>query len=106
MRNTFRALPILLIITIAILVPAIYSGYAELQKGDTASSRLEAAQHHQVAALRLPWRADLYELAGHEYYHAKEYTLAEAAYQKAFQRHALSAAGWVAWGDEIGRAHV
>ena len=99
MRNTFRALPILLIITLAILVPVIYSGYAELRKGDTASSRLEAAQHHQVAALRLPWRADLYELAGHEYYHAKEYTLAEASYQKAFQRHALSAAGWVAWGD-------
>ena len=99
MRNAFRALPILLVLSLAIFVPVISSGYAELHKGDIASSRLEAAQHHQVAALRLPWRADLYELAGHEYYHAKEYTLAEAAYQKAFQRHALSAVGWVAWGD-------
>ena len=99
MRNAFRALPILLVLSLAIFVPVISSGYAELHKGDIATSHLEAAQHHQVAALRLPWRADLYELAGHEYYHAKEYTLAEAAYQKAFQRHALSAAGWVAWGD-------
>ena len=99
MRNAFRALPILLVLSLVIFVPVISSGYAELHKGDIATSHLEASLHLQVAALRLPWRADLYELAGHEYYHAKEYTLAEAAYQKAFQRHALSAAGWVAWGD-------
>ncbi len=99
MRNTLRVLPVLLSIALAIIAPIIFSGYSELDKGNTAPSRLEAAQHHQSAALRLPWRADLYELAGHEYYHAKEYKLAEAAYQKAFQRHALLAAGWVAWGD-------
>jgi tetratricopeptide (TPR) repeat protein len=99
MRNIFRVLPILLSIALAIITPIIFSGYAELDKGNTAPSYLEAAQHHQSAALRLPWRADLYELAGHEYYHAKEYALAEASYQKAYQRHALSAAGWVAWGD-------
>jgi len=99
MRNTFRALPVLLIIALAIIVPVIFSGYSELDKGNTAPSYLEAAQHHQSAARRLPWRADLYELAGHEYYYAKEYALAEASYQRAFQRHALSADGWVAWGD-------
>ena len=94
-----RALLILLILTLAIVVPVVYSGYSELDKGDNASSYLEAAQQHQSAAQRIPWRADLYELAGHEYYYAKEYSLAEASYQKAFQRHALSADGWVAWGD-------
>jgi tetratricopeptide (TPR) repeat protein len=99
MRNALRVLPVLLSIAIVIIAPIIFSGYSELDKGNSAASYLAAAQHHQSAALRLPWRADLYELAGHEYYHAKEYTLAEAAYQKAFQRHALSAAGWVAWGD-------
>jgi len=99
MRNTFRVLPVLFIIALAIIVPVIFSGYSELEKGNTAPSYLEAAQHHQSAARRLPWRADLYELAGHEYYYAKEYALAEASYQKAFQRHALSADGWVAWGD-------
>jgi len=99
MRNTLRALPILLIIALVIITPVIFSGYSELDKGNTAQSYLEAAQHHRSAAQRLPWRADLYELSGHEYYYAKEYALAEASYQKAFQRHALSAEGWVAWGD-------
>ena len=52
-----------------------------------------------TAAQRIPWRADLYELAGHAYYHAKEYGQASDAYQKAFSRHVLSPEGWVAWGD-------
>ncbi|MEP6894269.1 MAG: tetratricopeptide repeat protein [Chloroflexota bacterium] len=99
MRNLFRALPILVILALAVLVPFIHSGYVELQQAANTPSHLEAAQHYQAAAQRLPWRVDLYELAGHEYYYAKEYTLANDAYQKAFQRHALSAAGWVAWGD-------
>jgi len=99
MRNILRVLPVLLSIALAIIAPIIFSGYSELDKGNNAPSYIEAAQHHQAAARRLPWRADLYELAGHEYYHAEEYKLAEASYQKAFQRHALSAAGWVAWGD-------
>ena len=99
MRNTFRVLPVLLIITVAIIAPIIFSGYSELKQAATAPSHLEAAQHDQTAAQRIPWRADLYELAGHEYYYAKEYSLANTAYQKAFQRHALSAEGWVAWGD-------
>jgi tetratricopeptide (TPR) repeat protein len=43
----------------------------------------------------------LYELAGHAYYHAREYGQAEALYRKAFQRHALSPDGWVAWGDVL-----
>jgi len=94
-----RVLPVLLILGLAILVPVVYSGYSELEKGDRASAYLEAAQHHQSAAQRIPWRADLYELAGHEYYYAKEYAQAETAYQKAFQHKALSAEGWVAWGD-------
>jgi tetratricopeptide (TPR) repeat protein len=99
MRNLFRALPILLILTLAISVPVIYAGYTELKQASSAPSHLEAAGHYQFAAQRLPWRADLYERAGHEYYYAKEYALANIAYQKAYQRHALSAAGWVAWGD-------
>jgi len=99
MRNIFRVSLILLIILLAIVAPVIYSGYAELDKGNHASAHLEAAQHHQLAAQRLFWRTDLFELAGHEYYYAKEYSQANADYQKAFQHHALSADGWVAWGD-------
>ena len=99
MRNTLRTILILIVLVLAISLPVITSGYAELKKAASASSYLEAATHHQAAAQRLPWRADLYELAGHEYYYAKEYTRAAAMYQKAFQRHTLTADGWVAWGD-------
>ncbi|HKY54128.1 MAG TPA: tetratricopeptide repeat protein, partial [Anaerolineales bacterium] len=75
------------------------SGYSELEKVSSSNTYTEAAQHYQAAAQRIPWRADLYELAGHAYYHAQDYVNAEAAYQKAFQRGALSPEGWVAWGD-------
>jgi len=92
-------MPILVVIALAIIAPVIFSGYSELDKAGGAPSHLEAAQYYQSAARRLPWRADLYELAGHAYYYAKEYARAETAYQKAFQRGALTAEGWVAWGD-------
>ena len=99
MRNTLRALLILLMLGLAVSLPVVLSGYAELDQATRAPSHLEAAEHYQAAARRLPWRADLYELAGHAYYNAGDYTQADAAYQKAFQRRALSAEGWVAWGN-------
>ena len=87
-------------ILLAIFVPFIVSGYSELKKARLPQAPIpEAAEHYQNAAQRLPWRADLYELSGHAYYHAKEYAQADAAYQKAFDRHAFSPEGWVAWGD-------
>jgi tetratricopeptide (TPR) repeat protein len=90
---------VLLLIGLAIFVPLVFSGYSELKKASLSNSYAEAAQHYQNAALRIPWRADLYELAGHHYYYAKEYVKADAAYQKAFARENFSAEGWVAWGD-------
>ena len=99
MRNLFRALPILLTLALAIFLPFVSSGYSELRQAANARSYMEIAEHYLNAARRLPWRADLYELAGTAYYHAKEYPLADAAYRKAFQRRALSADGWAAWGD-------
>jgi tetratricopeptide (TPR) repeat protein len=98
-RNISRIALILLLILLAIFVPFIASGYAELEKAKTSTSYTEAAEHYQRAAQHLPWRADLYELSGHAYYHAKEYVKADAAYLKAFDRQAFSPEGWVAWGD-------
>jgi tetratricopeptide (TPR) repeat protein len=98
-RNTLRVFLVIVLILLAVVAPVIVSGYSELNKAQTASSYLEAAQSYQSAAWRLPWRTDLYELSGHAYYHAKEYEAADSAYQSAFQHHALSAQGWVAWGD-------
>ena len=98
-RNTIRAVSVILLILLAIFAPVIISGYSELAKARAASSYAEAAQHYQLAAQRIPWRADLHELVGHAYYYAKEYTKADAAYQEALNNDALSPEGWVAWGD-------
>ena len=99
LRNRVRILLVLVSIVLAIFVPRVLSGYSELKKAARANTYTEAAEHYQNAAQRLPWRADLYELSGHAYYHAKEYVQADATYQNAFQHHALSPEGWVAWGD-------
>jgi tetratricopeptide (TPR) repeat protein len=98
-RNAIRVFLVLGLLALAVLVPFMVSGYAELHTATSAVSYPEAARHYQNAAQRLPWRADLHELAGHAWYHAKEYVQADAAYREAFSRQALSPAGWVAWGD-------
>ncbi|HKI54855.1 MAG TPA: tetratricopeptide repeat protein, partial [Anaerolineales bacterium] len=101
MNERLRNGLVLLVILLAVSVPFISSGYSEIKMAETASSHLDAAMHYQAAALRIPWRPDLYELAGHHFYYAEEYLQADAAYQKAFNRKALSPDGWVAWGDVI-----
>ena len=99
MRNLLRNGSVLLLILFATLIPLISSGYSELQKAESASTYLKAAEHYQAAARRIPWRADLYMLAGHYFYNAEEYAQADAAYQTAFKKNSLSSEGWVAWGD-------
>ena len=98
-RNILRVVPVLVLLLSAVLVPFVSSGYSELRRVETANSYTEIAEHYLAAARRLPWRPDLYELAGTAYYHAQDYPKSDAAYQKAFQRGALSPEGWVAWGD-------
>jgi len=101
MRSLLRNALILISILLAVLVPFISSGYAELEKASVAPSHMESAEHYLAAALRIPWRPDLYELAGHYYYHAEDYMRADAAYEKAYKRRVLSPEGWVAWGDVV-----
>ncbi len=98
-RNIVRVFLVLVLLALAVCVPFFSSGYIELKKATQSSSYSEAATHYGAAAQHIPWRADLYELAGHAYYHAKEYGRASIAYQKASSLDALSPAGWVAWGD-------
>ncbi|MEO8357984.1 MAG: tetratricopeptide repeat protein [Chloroflexota bacterium] len=100
-RNTLRVISVLTILTLAIFTPLVSSGYSELKKASTAQTYTAVAEHYWNAAQRIPWRADLYELSGHASYYAKEYSQADSAYQKAFQRNALSSDGWVAWGDVL-----
>jgi tetratricopeptide (TPR) repeat protein len=101
MRERFRNGLVLIVILATIAIPFISSGYSEIRAAETSSSHYDAAMHYQAAAMRLPWRPDLYELAGHHFYYAEEYSKADTAYQKAFNRNALSPDGWVAWGDVI-----
>jgi tetratricopeptide (TPR) repeat protein len=98
-RSTLRVVSFLLLLAIAVLAPVVASGYSELREASRAGSYPEIGDHYRAAAQRLPWRADLYELAGHAYYRAEDYSRAQAVYQKAFERQALSPDGWVAWGD-------
>jgi len=98
-RDTLKAAFVLFLLVLAISVPVVASGYSELEGASGAASYVEMAAHYGNAARRIPWRADLDELAGHAYYHAKEYGLADSAYQKAFERNMLSPEGWMAWGD-------
>jgi tetratricopeptide (TPR) repeat protein len=100
-RNTLRVVFVIFVLILAIWAPLVFSGYSELNKASTAHSYLEVAKHYENAAQRIPWRPDLYELAGHAYYYAKEYALADALYQRAYRRNGLSAQGWVAWGDVV-----
>jgi tetratricopeptide (TPR) repeat protein len=98
-RDIARVSLFFLVILLAGFVTFVLSGYGELERAKASNSYGEAAAHYQTAAQRIPWRADLYELSGHTYYHAKEYAQADASYQKAFEREAISPEGWVAWGD-------
>lgn len=101
MREPSRNVLLVLTFLLAVSVPIVASGYSEINKAQAAPSHLEAAEHYLAAARRLPWRPDLYELAGHYFYHAAEYARAGDAYLKAFDRNALSPEGWVAWGDVV-----
>ena len=101
MRPWLRTTLILAAILLAIFAPFIASGYSELEKASVSPSHLESAEHYMLAAQRIPWRPDLYELAGHYFYHAEEYVQADSAYNRAFKRKALSPEGWVAWGDVV-----
>jgi protein O-GlcNAc transferase len=100
-RSAARIFLVILLLLLAIFVPFTVSGYSELRKASSSDNYMEAAQHYQNAARRLPWRADLFELSGHNYYYARDYVQADAAYQKAFARRVLSPEGWVAWGDVL-----
>lgn len=101
LRNELRVGLFLLLLAAAIFTPLVLSGYLAMAEAFTATSYLQVAKGYSTAAMRLPWRPDLFELAGHAYYNAGEYSLAEAAYRKANGRHALSPDGWVAWGDVL-----
>ena len=99
MHDKLRTAAILLVLMLAASTPFVFSGYRELNAAEGSQTHIESAEHYLAAAKRLPWRRDLYELAGHHYYYAEEYSSAQKGYQKASRMRALSPDGWAAWGD-------
>jgi tetratricopeptide (TPR) repeat protein len=98
-RTGSRVIAILLLLLLAILLPIALDGYTEIGNALKADAYTEKAEHYLNAARKLPWRADLYELAGHAYFHEGDYATAEVMYRRANERNALSPEGWAAWGD-------
>jgi tetratricopeptide (TPR) repeat protein len=98
-RTGSRVIAILLLLLLAVVIPIVTDGYAEIGNAVKADDYSEKAAHYLNAAHKLPWRADLYELAGHAYFHEGDYATAEVTYRRANERNALSPEGWAAWGD-------
>ncbi len=98
-RGVLRPLLVFFLILVAVAAPLVLSGYSELKQANEAESYGEIAEHYLRAAQRLPWRADLYELAGHAHFHAGEYARADEMYQIAFGKNSLTPESWAAWGD-------
>ncbi|MBI5352232.1 MAG: tetratricopeptide repeat protein [Chloroflexi bacterium] len=58
---------VLLALLAAVILPIIFTGYAEIKKGQAKSAvqnYASAADSYERAALYLPWRSDLWEQAG------------------------------------------
>ncbi len=98
-RTSLRVIVILLLLLVAVVAPVLVEGYSELNKAAASDSYPAIAEHYLRAAQRLPWRADLYELAGHAFFHAGEYARADEVYRSAFEKNVLTPEGWAAWGD-------
>ena len=98
-RAGLRITLVLLLILLAVAIPILVDGNSEIRKAAEAQSYPEMAEHYVRAAQRLPWRTDLYELAGHAYFHDRDFARADAMYRAAREKNALTPAGWAAWGD-------
>jgi tetratricopeptide (TPR) repeat protein len=96
---------ILLVLLALILVPRPAAGYFDLARAELHSighfNFLDPAPYYALAAERIPWRPDLYEQAGNDYFNGHAYEAAIQFYGLALQHHALSSNGWMTWGNAL-----
>ncbi len=100
LRQTF----ILLLLLALILVPRPLAGAADLesaQRLETAGDYAAASAAYASAAARIPWRSDLWEQAGLAAWQDGEAEQAASLFPLADAHHALSASGWLAYGDAL-----
>ncbi len=96
-RNPLRLVLILSVILAAVLLLFLYSGIVAVRQGDLAMARgdsIGAARMYQLAAGRLIWRADLWDLAGQAAYRSGSSSEAISLLEQARRKGALSADGW------------
>jgi tetratricopeptide (TPR) repeat protein len=106
MRNprAWRTLGILVLLATAIAAPALGSGLWRLRLGTNAiriGEYSEAAFALESAARMLPWRPDLWEMAGQAAYAAGDVPRALELLEAARARHSLSATGWEVMGSSL-----
>jgi tetratricopeptide (TPR) repeat protein len=105
LRTFLRNALILIILVVLILAPRPVAGYFDLAQAQLRSvghsKILERAPFLALAAERIPWRPDLYEQAGNDYFNGHDYKTAIQLYSLALRHHTLSSNGWMAWGNAL-----
>jgi tetratricopeptide (TPR) repeat protein len=89
----YRAL-ILLAVTGLIFGPPVLTGYAEIERAQSVTDNVQKARHYERAARLLPWRVDLWGLAGEAIYASGNSSDSIPYLEKARDAEALSGFGW------------
>jgi tetratricopeptide (TPR) repeat protein len=103
-RAWIVVLLVLLILAIAITAPIFYAGWRNLESADAAAAEgkyADAARLYESAARQLPWRADLWEMAGLTAFRAQDADNTSRLLQLAEGRAPLSVDGWIALGSAL-----
>ena len=104
MRNPhpWRTLGILVLLATAVAAPVLVSGLRQLRQGTNAirlGEYAEAATALESAARLLPWRTNLWEMAGQAAYAGGDVLQALELLEAARVRNSLSATGWEVMGS-------
>lgn len=94
MRSYLFRILILLAVTGLIIAPPAVTGYGELRQAESVNDPLKKAYHYERAARLLPWRDDLWGLAGEALYSSGNSSESIPFLDRARQTGSLSAFGW------------
>jgi len=97
MRTLLYRTLILLTVISLVFAPPVLTGYVNLQQADTAYlvlDNIKATTAYERAATLLPWRPDLWDLAGITRFRITDYENAIQLLEIAKKREALSDVGW------------
>lgn len=98
MQSLRQIFPIIGFLLILIFVPVIFAGYSDLAAARLAVSPRERAHYAELAAVRIPWASDMYEVAGIASLEANEYQDAIRMLETAQVKSILSSSGQFALG--------